>query len=247
MKKLIACLLCALMLVAAAACIKKTETTVDAQIAEAKADEAAEEIATGIAGGWTAADNEEMTDELRAIFDKAMENLVGVDYKPIACLGTQIVAGTNYCFLTQATVVYPDAVPGYKLVFVYADLTGNAQILNIADMPIVPDDNGTVSVPEDGLMGGWAYAAEYEITEEIESALLKANEGLDGADCVAIANLGTQVVAGTNRCVLCRITPFVPNPVSHYALEYVYENLEGGAELLQTVDFDFGALCTYGE
>lgn len=240
MKKLFALMLCAALLLGAAACAKKPASLTGSSKTEPEPEN------EPIAGGWAATENEEMTDELRAIFDKALDGLVGVSYTPIACLGTQVVAGTNYCFLTQATVVYPDAVPGYKLVFVYADLTGNAQIMNIADMPIIPNEDGTVSVPEDDLMGGWAYAAEYEITEEIKNALLKANEGLVGSDYVAIANLGTQVVAGTNRCILCRITPVVQNPVSHYALVYVYENLEGGAELLQTIDFDFGALCTYG-
>ena len=69
---------------------------------------------------------------------------------------------------------------------------------------------------------------------------------MTGAGYTAVAQVGTQIVAGTNRCLLCKITPVVPDPVSHYALVYIYENLEGGAKLLNVIDLDYAALCTYG-
>ena len=95
-------------------------------------------------------------------------------------------------------------------------------------------------------MGGWAYAESYEVTDEMKDRLNKALETLVGASYEPVANLATQVVAGTNRCLLCKVTPVVPNAVPHYALVYVYETLEGGAELLNVIDIDVGALCTYG-
>ena len=188
-----------------------------------------------------------MTDELRAIFDKALDGLVGVDYEPIACLGTQIVAGRNYCFLAKATVVYPDAKPKYTLIYVYADLSGNATIMNFADMPVIPNEFDGIEpiTEEETLDGGWVYAESPEITDEIKANLEKAIAALVGADYEPVANIATQVVAGTNRCLLCKITPVVPNPVPHYALVYLYEALDGTVELLETVDFDFGALCEY--
>ena len=85
-----------------------------------------------MAGGWTPAESPEITEERQAVFDKAMEGLLGVSYKPVAYLGSQLVAGTNHCFLCQATVVYPDTQPDYVLVFIYQDLSGNARIMNIA-------------------------------------------------------------------------------------------------------------------
>ena len=75
-------------------------------------------------------------DEVNKAFDKAMESLVGVDYAPIACLGTQLVAGQNYCILCKATVVAPDAAPYLALVYVYADLEGNAEITHIQELDI---------------------------------------------------------------------------------------------------------------
>ena len=88
---------------------------------------------TPLMGGWAAAEDAAITDEVRALFDKAMEGLVGVNYVPVAYLGSQVVAGRNHAILCQATVVYPGAQPAWKVVFLYEDLTGGVTILNIAD------------------------------------------------------------------------------------------------------------------
>ena len=77
-----------------------------------------------------------MTDEAAAAFLKAMETLDGAEYTPVALLATQIVAGTNYCILCQGKYVVPDAKPFWALVYIYADLEGNAQILNIYELYI---------------------------------------------------------------------------------------------------------------
>lgn len=84
-------------------------------------------------GGWAAAKDPQITEDLQAIFDKGLEKLLGVHYTPVALLGTQVVAGANYAFLCQATVVAPNADPEWKIVFLYRDLQGDVSILNIAD------------------------------------------------------------------------------------------------------------------
>lgn len=93
-------------------------------------------MAEPMVGGWTASESPEITDEIKALFDKAMENLMGVNYVPVAYLGSQVVAGTNHCILCQATVVYPGAQPGYVLVYLYEALDGTVEILNIADLSL---------------------------------------------------------------------------------------------------------------
>ncbi|MCI5847688.1 MAG: hypothetical protein MRZ98_08590 [Clostridiales bacterium] len=87
-------------------------------------------------GGWNPAADPSITDEVMAVFEKGTEGLTGVDYVPVAYLGSQVVAGTNHCFLCQATVVYPDAEPGYALMYLYEDLQGNVSVMNIADLDI---------------------------------------------------------------------------------------------------------------
>ena len=84
-------------------------------------------------GGWQAAEDSAVTEELQAVFDKGLEGLVGVGYTPVAYLGSQVVAGTNHAFLCRAVTVVPDAVPRWTIVYLYEDLQGNVSLMNIAD------------------------------------------------------------------------------------------------------------------
>ena len=88
---------------------------------------------TPMMGGWTPSASPEITEENKALFEKGMEKLLGVNYIPVAYLGSQVVAGMNHCFLAQATVVAPDAQPTYKLVFLYEKLDGTIEVLSIVD------------------------------------------------------------------------------------------------------------------
>ena len=87
-------------------------------------------------GGWTVCEDAAVTDEAKAALEKALENFVGSNIEPVALLGTQVVAGTNYCLLCKLTNVVPDAVPYYAIVFVYQGVDGTAEILSIS--PIDP-------------------------------------------------------------------------------------------------------------
>ena len=93
-------------------------------------------MAEPLVGGWTVAENSEVAEDQKAVFDKAVEKLLGVNYEPVAYLASQVVAGVNHCFLCKATVVSPNAAPAYKLVYIYQDLQGNATVTNIADLDI---------------------------------------------------------------------------------------------------------------
>ncbi len=86
-----------------------------------------------LSGGWAAADDPTVTQERSELFEKALGGMVGVDYTPVAYLGSQVVAGTNHCFLCLSRVVIPDAIPKYVLVFIYEDLQGKTEIMNFAD------------------------------------------------------------------------------------------------------------------
>jgi hypothetical protein len=95
--------------------------------------------AESVVGGWNIPDSPVITDEVKAAFDKAMEGFVGSTFEPIAYLGSQIVAGTNYCILCKVTpVLSPDyeAAPGYELVYIYEDLEGNAEITQMTSLDI---------------------------------------------------------------------------------------------------------------
>ncbi len=91
-----------------------------------------EEPEPQIVGGWTD-EEEELDDELIAIFESAVEGLVGVGYKPVKLLSKQVVAGMNYEFLAEATTVTAEPVTSYKVVKIYVNLEGKAEITDISD------------------------------------------------------------------------------------------------------------------
>ena len=205
MKKLFALMLTMLMVLALCAC------------GQSKAP-AAEKEPT-VVGGWTISEDAALTDEARAAFEKAMEGFTGVGYEPVALIGTQVVSGTNYCILCEARVIVPDAAPYYALVYVYADLKGGAEILNIAALNLGDiAETGEIKAadPASGnLLGGWKL--DRESTVEVDGALL---------------HLASQLVNGTNHCVLCQGGKLV----------FVYESLDGKTELKSEVPLDPGVL-----
>jgi len=145
------------------------------------------------------------------------ETSVEVEYVEgqVAVLATQVVAGTNYCLLVRTQ----DA---YRLVYVYEGFDGMTQIIKTCDLLTAPE----------GMMGGWALA-----NDAIDPALFEKATGLlMGASYEAVYTLGTQVVAGTNYSVLCKITPIVPDAVSHYAVVTIYADLNGNATVTDVTD-----------
>ena len=244
MKKILIVLLSALLVLTAVACKAKEEPKAAEEQPTAEAETLANEP---LAGGWTPAEDFSVTDERRAIFDKGMAVLLGVDYEPLAYLGSQVVAGKNHVFLAKGTTITPALPVSYALVYLYEDLQGGVKILTIANLPIVPNEDGTLAaVPEEGPMGAWYYTEDPAFTDEDEAKLEKALQSQVGASYTIVAYVGEQVVAGLNRCILCQVKPVVPNAQPHYALAYVYTDLQGGAELTRVIDLDIGALCDYG-
>ena len=92
--------------------------------------------ANGATGAWQTTADTVLTPERLVPLEDALTGLVGVAYEPVAYLGIQVVAGMNHCYLCRATVVYPDAQPSWKLVYVYEPLEGVAEITRIADLDL---------------------------------------------------------------------------------------------------------------
>ena len=78
----------------------------------------------------------EIPQDVLDAFDAATENMTGYVYKPIALLGSQVVAGTNYCLLCKCTVVTPDAPVSYVLMYIYSGVDGTNEVLDIQDITL---------------------------------------------------------------------------------------------------------------
>lgn len=191
------------------------------------------EIALG-AGSWEVAKSNTVTDELKKYFDDAISKLDGYNHTPALLLGTQVVAGKNYCFLCTSTIQANSAAKEMKLAYINVDPSGNATFLkdDVLKLPGVGDDGDKV--------GGWSYAESVEITDDIKKVMEKATETLTGATYEPVAYIGSQVVAGTNHAILCKSTPSVAelNGATTYVLVYVYQDLQGNCEITETTDVE---------
>lgn len=99
-------------------------------------------LAEPLAGGWQVAESAEVTESALEAFSIAAETLDGVAYEPIALLGTQVVAGMNYCILCRAAPVAPGAQSCFVLAYVYAGLDGSAEFTHFAELDIAALSQG---------------------------------------------------------------------------------------------------------
>ncbi len=222
MKKLLALILAALLGASLAFCLTSCDD-------EEKTDNGTS--SDEIVGGWSSPDSVKLTDEATNALKKATEKLAGGTYEPIALLGTQVVAGTNYRILCTFTPATEGADASYTIVTVYEDLEGNAEITEILN------SDAKVNVTAEVIDGGWVAPETPDVTEEAGKALQAAVSQMVGAQYNPLALMGTQVVAGTNYCLLCEITPVVENPESHYSVVTVYQGADGTTSVVETLDF----------
>ncbi len=242
MKKVLALIMIGMLAVSVTACGKAAKssssqkTTDAAETAAAAettaADTTAETPEPVMSGGYTDAESPVVTEEVKALFDKAAEKLTGASYVPVAYVSSQVVAGTNHLLLCKATPTTADPKTTYALVTLYEDLNGGAEITDIrsseAQAPAEADE------PIDGAS---AEAASPEVTDDAKQALTKATELLTGATYKPVALLSTQVVNGMNYTMLCKITSVTETPEADYAVVTVYANSDGTAEISESFEF----------
>ena len=85
-------------------------------------------------GGWGAASDPAITEEVRTLFDKALKGGDGVDYVPVTYLGMQVTAGYSHAILCQAADGYPGAVPRWVIVYLFEELDGHVTVTDIRDL-----------------------------------------------------------------------------------------------------------------
>lgn len=164
-----------------------------------------------VLGGWTDFDFTIAADA-KAVLQSITSKLLGVNYVAIA-VATQPVAGTNYCFLCEATGVFPGACTSLVELYIYRPPKGDAQLTSIK--PVMECH----PIP-----GGWF--GFHDVSREEKMVFDAAMEGFVGVkyDPMQVA---TQVVAGMNYCYLCKATIVIPEATTYPALVRIYQPLAG--------------------
>jgi hypothetical protein len=84
----------------------------------------------------------DLTGEAEIAFKMATKSLMGVEYKPIIYIGSQVVKGKNYYYLCEAKVIYPGAEP-YAVVLCVNGFQGQYTVVSVTP---VPDSSENVSI-----------------------------------------------------------------------------------------------------
>ena len=182
-------------------------------------------------GSWEIAESTAVTSDLQKIFDEAISKIDGYSAMPVALLGTQVVSGTNYAFLCESTIIANNALNSMRITYINVDPKGSAEYLcdERVILPGTDVENGDVLVT-----GGWSYAESSEITSEIKTMFEDmANKDVNET-YEPVAYIGSQVVAGTNHAVLCKVISNTVAGKTSLAIVYVYEDLNGKCQITST-------------
>lgn len=87
-----------------------------------------------LCGGWTVVECGDMNmlpPDVMDAYNAALEGLEGMTYAPIALLGSQVVAGTNYAVLASVAPVVEEPVPVLAVVCFYSGPDGTNELSTV--------------------------------------------------------------------------------------------------------------------
>ncbi|MBR1695859.1 MAG: hypothetical protein IJ709_10750 [Selenomonas sp.] len=76
----------------------------------------------------------ELPEEAQVAFDTATKQLLGVAYKPVAYVGSQVVRGVNHYIICEAKTIYPGSTP-FAAVMCLNVFEGKVSVIGIAPLP----------------------------------------------------------------------------------------------------------------
>ncbi len=229
MKKIIALLLILALVLCAAACGKKEE---------------APEVPEGqLAGGVSSVDAKEieLPENAKAAFEKAMEGYDGANFTPVAYLGSQVVAGTNYKLLCKEVIVTAEPIAKYSVIKVYEDLSGNAEITDVTELDLTKFGSNNAEFSSEILEGGWMtdYAFGAGLEGDCKDAFEAAAKNYSDVSFEPLAPVGRQVVAGMNYMILCKGTTAGSDPATGLCVVTVYAGVDGTREIISVDAFEY--------
>lgn len=118
-----------------------------------------------------------------------------------------------------------------------------AMMMLTLSLPVLAEETASLG---GGTLGGWSVNKEdtTQIPDEVKACFDKATEGLLGCTYEPVALLSSQIVSGTNYCLLCRCTLVGAEPVQSYVMMYLHQGLDGSSELVNIQTIVFSAIPT---
>ena len=168
-------------------------------------------------------------DALKA-YKEATKDYKDKELEAVALLGEQVVAGTNYMFLCKSDT--------YKIVIIYKNLEGKSTLISVNNFDYTKYVNQDISYKNENIVGGWQVTTPKEGTKlqsDIQKSFDNAIKKIQGISYIPIANLGTQIVAGTNYAILCYGT--VNNNSGIYLLT-LYKDLNNTDDIVSSAYID---------
>ena len=218
--------------------IMQTEETV---IETSEAEEIEEVEHTDIAvSAWTLTDANGvyMPEDALEAFNAVGESFVGIKYTPIAYLGSQVVAGTNYGFLCRATDDAGESSP--HVITVYKDPDGNASILMkklIMLGSCVANDSPPTFIASN-TAGSWCLNNEYmnDMPTGVQFVFNSAMSDFEGDEYRPITYLGWQETNnGYNYAILCSVTPSAEGYDDALAVVMISANTSAGTSAISSI------------
>ena len=189
-------------------------------------------------GGWeTVLTKEEvgLDESLLQTFNNAKENYTSLILDPVALLGKQVVAGTNYMFLAKGYQKGEEDKATYKIVIIYKNLEGMSTITRVKDFDFTKYTNENIENNTEKLVGGWFVESSGKLNVldgKVGEIWEKATETLTGMSYNPIAVVGKQLVSGTNYAVLCYGRGSYDETTEGIYLVTLYEDLKGTSEIV---------------
>lgn len=113
----------------------------------------------------------------------------------------------------------------------------------------IPDDADALVEDSAATAGGWEITnvTTAKLDKALKAAFEKAVSELAGVIYTPVGVLATQVVSGTNTCILCHCAYVASDDGdTGWSLVYLYQPLGGDAEVTNVVNLDVAALSDYG-
>ena len=203
---------------------------------------------SGLSGGWTECESPKLTADEKKVFNAATADLVGVNYKPIAKVATQVVAGLNYCFICESTAVVMNPKTRYSFVYVYSAVDGTSTVSSVETIDVA-DDTGMdlVTGPGGGAArsGGYQKPDSPEVDATLRSYVEKAAAGIS-KDIIytPLALIGVRENDGQDYRVFCKRTAVRPGAKSTYSILDIHANLIGDVVVADIIDTGIEAYGT---